>query len=205
MKKDLAAVRVVVSGGGAAGTAIVTLLIAAGVTDVVVVRPRRRALGRRRHALAGAPRAGRRHQPAPGDAATCTPCSPAPTSSSASARPACSKPEWIQEMAAGRGGLRARQPRPRGRPGRGGQVRRGRGERPLGLPEPDQQRAGLPRRLPRPARRPRVPGHHRHAAARGRGDRARGQGRRAQPELHHPDASSTPTCRRRSPPRSRGG
>ena len=37
VKKDLAAVRVVVSGGGAAGTAIVTLLIAAGVTDVVVV------------------------------------------------------------------------------------------------------------------------------------------------------------------------
>ena len=29
-------------------------------------------------------------------------------------------------------------------------------------------------------------GHHRHAAARRRGDRARGQGRRAQPELHHP-------------------
>ena len=36
VKKDLTAVRVVVSGGGAAGTAIVTLLIAAGVTDVVV-------------------------------------------------------------------------------------------------------------------------------------------------------------------------
>jgi malate dehydrogenase (oxaloacetate-decarboxylating) len=37
VKKELGAVRVVVSGGGAAGTAIVTLLIAAGVTDVVVV------------------------------------------------------------------------------------------------------------------------------------------------------------------------
>ena len=37
VKKDLAAVRIVVSGGGAAGTAIVTLLLAAGVTDVVVV------------------------------------------------------------------------------------------------------------------------------------------------------------------------
>ncbi|WP_028643699.1 NAD-dependent malic enzyme [Nocardioides sp. URHA0020] len=37
VKKELSAVRVVVSGGGAAGTAIVTLLLAAGVTDVVVV------------------------------------------------------------------------------------------------------------------------------------------------------------------------
>ncbi|MEP9362912.1 NAD-dependent malic enzyme [Nocardioides sp. CN2-186] len=37
VKKDLTAVRIVVSGGGAAGTAIVTLLLAAGVTDVVVV------------------------------------------------------------------------------------------------------------------------------------------------------------------------
>ena len=37
VRKDLSAVRVVVSGGGAAGTAIVTLLLAAGVTDVVVV------------------------------------------------------------------------------------------------------------------------------------------------------------------------
>ncbi len=37
VKKDLGAVRIVVSGGGAAGTAIVTLLLAAGVTDVVVV------------------------------------------------------------------------------------------------------------------------------------------------------------------------
>jgi malate dehydrogenase (oxaloacetate-decarboxylating) len=37
VKKDMSAVRVVVSGGGAAGTAIVSLLLAAGVTDVVVV------------------------------------------------------------------------------------------------------------------------------------------------------------------------
>ena len=37
VKKEMTAIRVVVSGGGAAGTAIVTLLLAAGVTDVVVV------------------------------------------------------------------------------------------------------------------------------------------------------------------------
>ena len=36
VKKDLPAIRIVVSGGGAAGTAIVTLLLAAGATDVVV-------------------------------------------------------------------------------------------------------------------------------------------------------------------------
>ena len=55
------------------------------------------------------------------------------------------------------------------------------------LPQPDQQRAGVPRRLPRPARRPRQGDHHRHAAPRRRRDRARGDRRGAQPELHHPE------------------
>ena len=36
VKKDLAAIRIVVAGAGAAGSAIVTLLLAAGATDVVV-------------------------------------------------------------------------------------------------------------------------------------------------------------------------
>ena len=56
-------------------------------------------------------------------------------------------------MAPQLGGLRAGQPRPGGRPGRRREVRRGRRQRPLRLPQPDQQRARVPRRLPRAARR----------------------------------------------------
>ena len=41
--------------------------------------------------------------------------------------------------------LRPGQPEPRGAPGRRAQVRADRGDRPLGLPQPDQQRAGVPR------------------------------------------------------------
>ena len=67
------------------------------------------------------------------------------------------KAEWIKRDGRRRRRLRARQPRPRGRPLRGDAVRHGRGHRPLRLPEPDQQRARVPRRLPRPARRPGAP------------------------------------------------
>ena len=186
VKKDLADVRIVVSGGGAAGTAIVTLLLAAGVTDVVVV-DRAGALSADDESLAPAHRdlAGATNpRRVTGDLQTVLRGADVFIGVSA---PGVLKPEWIQTMADGRGRLRAGQPRPRGRPGRGREVRRRGGQRPLGLPEPDQQRAGLPRRLPRPARRPGLGDHRRHAAARRGGDRARRQGRRAQPELHHPD------------------
>ena len=44
----------------------------------------------------------------------------------------------------------------------------GGGHRPLGLPEPDQQRAGLPRHLPRRLRRARHRDHRGHEAGRRR-------------------------------------
>ena len=94
----------------------------------------------------------------------------------------------VAAMADGRDRLRAGQPGARGRPGDGPPARRRGGHRPLGLPQPDQQRAGLPRRLPRPARRlgarrstTRCCWPRREAIA-GRGHR-----RRAQRELHHPE------------------
>ena len=80
--------------------------------------------------------------------------------------------------------LRPRQPRPRGRPGGRQRARRRGRHRPLGLPEPDQQRAGLPRVLPRPARRGRLRHHRRDDDRRRDRDRRRGRGRRAQPDLH---------------------
>ncbi len=150
------------------------------------VGPRGPALRRRRHAAARQGRAGRPHQPAPAARRPCATACRAPTSSSASRAPRVLEPEWIAGDGARGGRLRAGQPRPRGRPGGGREVRRRRGQRPLGLPQPDQQRAGVPRRLPRPARRARLGDHHRHAAARGGRDRARGQRRRAQRQLHHP-------------------
>ena len=55
----------------------------------------------------------------------------------------------------GRDRVRAGQPRSRGRPDGGDAARRRRGDRPVGLPEPDQQRARVPRRVPGPARRAR--------------------------------------------------
>ena len=97
------------------------------------------------------------HQPAPGPRRPARPRSRAPTCSSASARPACCKPEWIQDMADDAGRLRAGQPRPRGRPRRGGEVRRRGRQRPLRLPQPDQQRARVPRRLPRACSTPGPP------------------------------------------------
>ena len=97
------------------------------------------------------------------------------------------------------GGLRAGQPGPGGGPGRGREVRRGGRLRPLRLPQPDQQRAGLPRRLPRPARRPRPRHHDRHAAARRRGHRARRPATRSSTRTSSSRRSSTPRSRRRSP------
>ncbi len=50
--------------------------------------------------------------------------------------------------------VRDGQPRPRGLARGGRAVRPRRGHRPLGLPQPDQQRAGVPRRVPGRPRRP---------------------------------------------------
>ena len=113
--------------------------------------------------------------------------------------------EWIKDMAPERRRLRAGQPRPRGRPRRGRQVRRRGRQRPLRLPQPDQQRAGLPRRLPRPARRPRQGDHPRHAAARRRRDRPRGRATRRSTRTSSSRASSTRPCPRPSPRPSAGG
>ena len=106
-------------------------------------------------------------------------CSTAPTSSSASARPASSTPSGSATWPPTPVVFALANPDPEVDPAEAEKYAAVVASRPLGLPQPDQQRAGLPRRLPRAARRPRPRGHRRHAAARGRGDRARRQGRRA--------------------------
>ena len=123
VKKSLADVRIVVSGAGAAGTAIVTLLLAAGAGDVVVV-DREGALSAddttlspAHHELAGVtnPRraTGSLHEVLV-DADVFVGVS----------APGILAPEWIDDMAERRHRLRAGQPRPGGRPGRGRQVGR---------------------------------------------------------------------------------
>ncbi len=85
------------------------------------------------------------------------------------------------------------------------------GHRPLGLPEPDQQRAGLPGHLPRRARLPRHR-HHRSDEARRRPRHRRGDRReRIASGLHHPLRLQSPRGSRsghrglRSRPRRRRG
>ena len=198
--KELPEARVVVAGAGAAGTAIVTLLLAAG-------RHRRRGLGprglpgrRRRHACPRPSASWPRSPTRAGCTATCTPALTGADVFIGVSGPGVLDAEWITDMADDAVVFALANPDPEVDPARGREVRRGGGQRPLRLPQPDQQRAGVPRRLPRPARRPGLRDHRRHAAARRRGDRARRQRRRAQPELHHPAASSTPTSPRPSPP-----
>ena len=196
--KELADVRIVVSGAGAAGTAIVTLLLAAGAVDVVVV-DREGALSADDDSLSSAHlRARRRDQPAPGHrVAAGGPGRRRRLRRRLRPGHPRRRVDPVDGPQAGR--LRPRQPRPGGRPGRGRQVRRGRGVGPLRLPQPDQQRAGLPRRLPRAPRRRRRGRHHRHAAPRGQGHRRHRERRGAAPGLHHPE---------RLPPRrdqARGG
>ena len=94
VEKDLATARVVVAGAGAAGTAIVTLLLAAGVTDVVVydrvgcLVPDLAGLSPAQVQLAEVTNPRR----VTGDLHDALAPTAAPTSSSASARPASSTP-----------------------------------------------------------------------------------------------------------------
>ena len=92
-------------------------------------------------------------------------------------------------------------PEPEVDPAEASRARGGGGHRPLGLPEPDQQRAGVPRCLPRAAGCPVVRMITSSYAARC-GPRAcrRGHRRRAQCRLHHAERVS----RRRASHRGRG-
>ena len=79
---------------------------------------------------------------------------------------------------------------------------RRRRDRPLGLSEPDQQRARVPRRLPRRARRPREHDHGGHEGRRRARDRLRDRRRRARGRVRDPERLQP---RRHSRRRRRGG
>ena len=96
-----------------------------------------------------------------------------PTSSSA-CRAARVPAEAVAPMAAGRDDLGDGQPEPGGHPDVAHKLRRRRGHRPHGLPQPDQQRAGLPWGL-RGSPASRALHHRGDEAGRGRGPRGRGR------------------------------
>ena len=164
--RSLESLRVVVSGAGAAGVAVTKLLARAGVADIVVcdsrgiISPQRTDLVEHKHRLA----------------ATTNPRG----LSGSLADALVGADVFVGRLGRqGAGGghrpdgarldhLRAREPRPGGAPGRGREVRRGGGDGPLGLPEPDQQRAGLPGDLPGSARLGRAADHRGDEAGGGR-------------------------------------
>ena len=101
-----------------------------------------------------------------------------------------------------RDGLRDGQPDPRGAPRGGGAAREDHGHRPLGLPQPDQQRARLPGHLPRRARRARAGDHRGDEDGRRARDRLDRPARRSCATTTSSPRSSTATWRPRSPPPS---
>ena len=155
--------RVVISGAGAAGVAVARILLAAGITDLAVT-DRRGVLNSQRHDLTPVKRA----------LAVDTADRTARTGSLADVLAGADvyigvsggtvPEEVVATMADRRDHLRAGQPHPRGPPRGGPPSRRRGGDGPVGLPQPDQQRAGLPGHLPGCLRRS---GHRDH-----RGDEA---------------------------------
>ena len=184
-------VTVVVVGAGAAGVACTEIMLAQGVGDVIVcdrggaiyaggedLDAERAALAERTNTrgVAGHGRRGARRR-------------------RRAARPLRPRRRDGRRRAhdgARRDRLRDGQPGARG-PARGGpRRRRDHGDRPLGLPEPDQQRARLPRRLPGRARRARAHDQRGDEARRGARDRERHPRGRAAPRLHHPERLQPP-------------
>ena len=185
-------VTVVVVGAGAAGIACTDIMLAQGVGDVIVCNRARRDL--RRRARASTPSA--RRSPS---ARTRAACAARPTRCWRGADvliglsgPGAVTAAGVRAMAAGRDRLRDGEPGARGTAGGGPRRRRGDGDRPLGLPEPDQQRAGVPGRLQGRARRPRAHDQRGDEARRRARDRARDPRGRAAPRLHHPERLQPP-------------
>ena len=127
-------------------------------------------------------------------------CSPARTSSSGSPCPGAVSRRGSRGDGGPRDRVRDGEPDARGRPGGDRGARRGRRDRTLRLPEPDQQRARVPRRLPRRARRLRPDDQRGDGARGGAGDRGgRSSRRRARRPSTSCRASSTAPSRPRSP------
>ena len=187
--KRIEDVRVVISGVGAAGHAIITLLHAQGVGHIV-------ACDRN-----GALHSGQEHQEparrwiaentnADGQAGTLAEVLAGADVFIGVSAPGLLTGEDVATMNADAIVFALANPDPEVDPLEAGRTRRGRGDRTLGLPEPDQQRAGLPRLLPRHARRRRSGDHP--------GGHARRRPRHRRRVCTTPSSTAATSCRRSS-------
>ena len=164
--RDLMDLRVLVTGLGAAGVAVTKILLQAGVRDIIGCDSRGIVSTEREDYLDGSMNAIKRWY------AETT--NPEKLVGDAGRRDRGHGPlhrplrrardarRGARGHAPRRDGLRDGQPDARGQPRGGRAVRADHRDRPLGLPEPDQQRARLPRHLPRRARRARAADHRGH-------------------------------------------
>ena len=161
--RSLADLRIVIVGLGAAGVAVTRILLEAGARHIIGVDSRGAVSVERADYLDGTMPAVKRALASGDESGTAV-----------GRRGRRDRGRRPADRAVGRArdagvGARADEPRPdrvrAGQPGSRGGARGGASvrpdprHRPLGLPEPDQQRAVLPRRVPRRARRPRDPDH----------------------------------------------
>ncbi len=184
VEKDIADVKIVMSGAGAAGTAIIKLLLAAGAQHVVV-SDIDGVVHRDRPGISGQLAWLADHTNALGVTGSLKDAVVGADVFVGVSAPNLLNGDDIAAMADKVDRLRPGQPGARGRPGRGDQARRRGGDRALGLPQPDQQRARVPRGVPRPPGRPLERHRRRHAARRRPRAGLGGQRRRAEPGLHH--------------------
>ena len=159
--------RVVISGAGAAGVAVARILLEAGVGDIAVV-DRQGVLNSRRSDLTPVKKAlavdtGDRHD-RHGSLADVMAGADVYIGVSGRHRAGGGRRHHGRR----RDHLRAREPDAGGAARGGAPARPDRGDRPLRLPQPDQQRARLPRHLPRRLRGARHRDHRGHEAGRGR-------------------------------------
>ncbi len=179
-----ATTRVVISGAGAAGVAVAKILLEAGITDLAVtdrkgvihsgrgdLTPVKRALAEMTADVTGRT----------GSLADVLDGADAYLGVSGGTIPE----EDIARMAPEAIIFGMANPTPEVHPDVAVQVRPRRGDRSLGLPQPDQQRAGVPRHLPGCLRRARPGDHRGHEARRSQRDR-RPRRRRPGRGLHHP-------------------
>ncbi len=176
--RDLGELKVLVIGLGAAGIAVTKILLAAGVREIIGADSRGALHVRREDYLDGSmngvkrwfaevdePRLPRR-RPGGRDRRRRPADRGLGGAGAARGGPRADEPR--------RDGLRDGQPKPRGQPRGGRAVCADHGDRALGLPQPDQQRALLPGHLPRRPRRARAGDHggdEDGGGARDRGDR----------------------------------
>ena len=194
-------IRVVVTGAGAAGMACTNIMLAHGIEQIVVcdvdgvlyrdrpgLDPMLRELAERTNPL--------------DERGTADELLAGADVYLGVSAPGAVSPAAIRTMAPGAIVFAMANPTPEVMPEQVADARRDHGHGPVGLPEPDQQRARLPGRVPGRAGRAREHDQRGDEARRGARDRLGGHGRRDRSRVHHPERVQ-PGRRARRRPRGR--